>query len=230
MAKTLRGLVAATGTALILTSSAAAADISDLHRLGYGTIRSIAGDCTFWKATGFGASIDLGSDCWPGFQDKLDAFVAGHPERKLSYEHPAAVAARADVLAKGYAVATAYEPPAFRITGGCDLDVTVPPAELVALAPTLATAAPCPATPPAEEPLAEEPAPTGEEPAAGATLEERVTEIETALAALASRVTALRDANLAAWNAFVDALAAGYPAPEAALAARSAAMNAIYRL
>lgn len=94
----------------------------------------------------------------------------------------------------------------------------------VAYAPPAPPAEP---SPPAETTPIEAtsaPAPTGP------TVEDRLTELEQALAAIAVRVGNLETANLAAWDAFVDALARGETTDVAALAARSAAMNALYGL
>lgn len=210
--------------ALVLVPSAWSAEPRDLQTLGYATTVSHAGECDFWKASGFGASVDFGSTCWPGFQEKLDAFVAGHPERKLGYQHPDAVTARAAVQAKGYTVDTLYEGPAFAVRGDCGVDATVGVAELVALAASLPASAPCPPPAPAEEP----PAPPAEpqpDP-----VEERLTALEQTLAALGRKVVTLQTAIEASWNALVQAWADGLPGDEAALAARSAAMNALYGL
>lgn len=106
---------------------------------------------------------------------------------------------------------------------------------------TSSTTATVPTPPPAPEPA---PAPAPTEPVSaptspaeagvsaptGPTLDDRLTELEKAVAAITTRVGNLETANLAAWDAFVAALAAGKPADEAALAARSAAMNALYGL
>lgn len=62
------------------------------------------------------------------------------------------------------------------------------------------------------------------------TVEQRVTELERMLADLANRVEAVRSASLAAWTALVDQLAAGATPDVAALAARSAYLNATYGL
>lgn len=86
---------------------------------------------------------------------------------------------------------------------------------------------------PAPAPAPTEPAPaatSSSSPAPSQTVEERLAALEAALAALRSRVGALEDANLASWTALVNALAAGALPYEAALAARSAGMNALYRL
>ena len=85
--------------------------------------------------------------------------------------------------------------------------------------------------PPVEEAPAEDPPsePTSETTTTSTTsTEDRVTVLETLLAALAARLDALERASLASWDAFVEALAAGATPDVAALAARSAAMNTLY--
>jgi hypothetical protein len=67
---------------------------------------------------------------------------------------------------------------------------------------------------------------TVEDPALAA----RVTALEQNYATLAARVTAIQDANAAAWQTFHDKVAAGWNIPAAALAARSAGLNAVYEL
>lgn len=62
------------------------------------------------------------------------------------------------------------------------------------------------------------------------TIETRVTALEAQYAALAKRVDAIAQANTASWTAFIDATNAGASLVDAALAARSAGMNAIYAL
>lgn len=58
----------------------------------------------------------------------------------------------------------------------------------------------------------------------------RVSTLEQEYAQLATRVTAIQDANAAAWQTFHDDLVAGMSAPAAALDARSAGLNALYLL
>lgn len=212
--------------ALALSSSAWGAEPRDLGRLGYSTQESKAGECSYWKASGFGVSVDFGSTCWPGFQEKLDAFVAGHPERKLGFEHPEATVARATVQAKGYAVTTLYEGPTFVVQGACNVDVTASAGELVALASSLPASAPCPPPPPAEEPPAEPP-PAESQPD---PIDQRLTALEQRVDAIAVKVASVQTAVEASWNALVQAWFDGLPGYEAALAARSAAMNALYGL
>lgn len=65
---------------------------------------------------------------------------------------------------------------------------------------------------------------------AGPSLQEQVTSLQQQLAQLATRVGALEQANTAAWDAFSATLAAGGTTAQAALAARSAGLNAIYEL
>jgi hypothetical protein len=62
------------------------------------------------------------------------------------------------------------------------------------------------------------------------TINDRLTALEQQYAALAARVDAIAQANTAAWSAFVDALNSGASTVDAALAARSAGLNAIYQL
>jgi hypothetical protein len=232
-------LVAA-AIAATLAGSAGATDYYQLADLGYSVSASSNGLCQDTtinqsvSATGFGAHANFGSTCDAGYQAAIDAFAAGHPERKLGYEHPSAVSARATIQGKGYAVSTDYAAPAFTVTGDCNVNSTIGPAELVGLASSLPTSAPCP-SPPAEAPApgAEPPAaPPAAAPTAPApsTLEERVAAIEAQLRALAARVTAIKEANDAAWKALVAAFEAGYPPHLAALAARSAGLNAMYQL
>jgi hypothetical protein len=63
-----------------------------------------------------------------------------------------------------------------------------------------------------------------------ACLNARVAVLEQSYAALAGRVDAIAKANDASWAAFVDALNAGASTVDAAIAARSAGLNAIYQL
>lgn len=66
------GLVAA----FALTPAANAWNPDDLARLGYSTdVTRLADGCHLWKASGYGASADLGNDCDAGFQARLDAFI-----------------------------------------------------------------------------------------------------------------------------------------------------------
>ena len=67
-------------------------------------------------------------------------------------------------------------------------------------------------------------------PAAGATVEERLAALEAEYAALAARVDAIAQANAASWDAFIKIIDGGGTAADAALAARSAGLNAIYGL
>lgn len=92
-----------------------------------------------------------------------------------------------------------------------------------------APAAPAPPPPPpsaAAQPS--EPSPPPAEP--GPTIEERVAALETKVVELAAKDVQLQAAMEAAWTAMVDALAAGAPPWEAALAARSAGLNVLYGL
>jgi hypothetical protein len=63
-----------------------------------------------------------------------------------------------------------------------------------------------------------------------ATIETRVAALEKQYTALAARVGAIAQANTASWDAFSQTLAAGGTVAEAAIAARSAGLNAIYQL
>jgi hypothetical protein len=63
-----------------------------------------------------------------------------------------------------------------------------------------------------------------------ACLNARVGALEKNYTDLAARVDAIRQANDAAWVAFIDALNSGSSTADAALAARSAGLNAIYQL
>lgn len=250
---------------MLVVGPAGAGNPTDLPGLGYSTTSSGLGGCNYWSATGYGVTENFGSDCLSEFQAKIDAFIAGHPERKLGFQHPAAVAARSSVGAKGYSVSTDYSGPTFTVTGGCEVNSTVGPGGLVALASSLPAAAPCPppAPPPptttaattsttptstVSPPTSNQPTPTtttttSTEPAPPPTtttpastgpsiadLERKIAELEQRLAALAGRVDALRQANVAAWDAWVAATEQGLPPHEVALAARSAGMNALYGL
>lgn len=62
------------------------------------------------------------------------------------------------------------------------------------------------------------------------TTQAQLDAIEKQLEALALRVTAIEDANAAAWTAFIAASQAGASPADAALAARSAGTNALYLL
>lgn len=62
------------------------------------------------------------------------------------------------------------------------------------------------------------------------TIDARLTALEQNYAQLAARVDAIAQANTAAWTAFIDATNAGASVSDAALAARSAGLNAIYQL
>lgn len=62
------------------------------------------------------------------------------------------------------------------------------------------------------------------------TVDAKLAAIQAQLDALSHRVDAIAQANTAAWTAFVDAIGTGASAADAALAARSAGLNAIYGL
>lgn len=223
----MRRLIAIVLVSTALVGSARAADLTAVAELGYATSTVYTGgtcpssEQVAWTATatGFGTFANFGSVCDPGYSAIIDAFIAGHPERKLRYQQPAAVSARDSLIAKGYTVTTGYEPPSFAVAGGCSVDSTVDAAGVVALDQSLPAAAPCPAPPPAQAPAP-----------AGPTIDERVTALEQEVAELKPKVASLEAAQVASWNAWVDSLAAGLPPYEAALAARSAGMNALYGL
>lgn len=239
--------LATLAAALTLTGPAGAIDPYSLADLGY-SVTSIATSptCTTYSATGFGASASFGSTCDAGFQTALDGFAAGHNERKLGFQHPAAVTARASIQAKGYSVATDYGGPTFTVTGGCNVNQTATATTIVSLDASLVPAAPCPAPTTTAAPTTATASPTATNPTATTTvavtptveeLEARIAELEAKLAAqaaklaaLAARVDAIQRANIAAWDAWVAAAEAGLPPDEAALAARSAGLNAIYGL
>lgn len=68
------GLAAAAALTLAPTANAYAPD--QLPSLGYAvSVLALGNNCHSWSATGYGAHADLGSDCEPGFQAALDAFV-----------------------------------------------------------------------------------------------------------------------------------------------------------
>lgn len=72
-------LAAAAGVAaaLALTTPARAYGPSDLPGLGYSVVFiDLGGGCHQWLASGYGSSADFGSDCLPGFQAAVDAFVS----------------------------------------------------------------------------------------------------------------------------------------------------------
>lgn len=245
-----RTALAALLASLTLIGAAHAAGPGDVANLGYSVTAVVNGPCTTYRATGYGAvNAQLGSNCDASFPSAIDAFIAGHEERKLAFEYPTAVTARTSLQGKGYSVSTDYATPAFTVTGGCNVNQTVTAANLAALDASLAAAAPCPAAPPAVPPASSTPTttttaapapPTDEEPApepapapTGPTTEELAAQIATlqsALEQLAGRIDALQRANEAAWTAYVDALGLNQPAYVAALAARSAGLNAMYEL
>ena len=234
-------LFATTIAALTLVAGSQAAP-PNLTALGYTVYADNdpmtgGGVCPKYRVTGYGVDLTFraynGLVCnEAGMEGQMQSFAAGHDERKLGFEHPAAVTARSSVQGKGYAVATNYAGPLFTVTGGCNMNQTVDAAGLVALDGSLATSAPCPPPPPPPPP-AEEPPPTTTEPApapAPAPTDPKVTELETKVADLVAKVASLQAAVEAAWTALVDALAAGQSPWESALAARSAGMNALYGL
>jgi hypothetical protein len=92
-----------------------------------------------------------------------------------------------------------------------------------------------PPPPPAASPPAVEPEPVAASPVVAPVVvapvvEERLVALETAVAALAKRVGNLESAVIAAWDAYRAALLDGAAPDVAALAARSAGMNALYGL
>ena len=216
--------------AALMLVPAAGATPPDLPALGYqvSLIINTSTQCKGYHVTGFGADVtfdqaplsngsciaDYGVDAQ---EAAMRVFAAGHDERKLGFEHTDAVTARAAVQAKGYTVATSYVGPSFTVTGGCQGSSTLDVAGLVSAAAGLPAASePCP--PPVVAPPAEPPPPATDP----AVLER--------LAALEAKVVSLQAAIEASWNALVAAYEAGQPPWEAALAARSAAMNALYGL
>lgn len=228
--------------ALVAATSAAAATIDQLPGLGYSvSMLTLPDGCHGYTASGYGASADFGTDCDAAFQQKLDSFVAGHDERKLGYQHPAAVGARADLQGKGYTVSTSYAIPTFHVTGGCNIDSTVDSAGIVTLDGALPAAAPCP-EPPAEpgttttsQGAAAPPPPSGTTTTETATTPVVTPDCDLAcvnarLDALEHRVDAIEAANAASWDAYRAALADGATPAEAALAARSAGQNALYKI
>ena len=62
------------------------------------------------------------------------------------------------------------------------------------------------------------------------TIDQRLTALEAGYAALSARVDAIAKANTASWDAYIAAVGAGASAVDAATAARSAGLNAIYAL
>ncbi len=73
-------------------------------------------------------------------------------------------------------------------------------------------------------------APAVTEPVPACDLQCQIDALAAKLDALAARVNAIQLANVAAWDALLDALDAGLPPYMAALAARGAGLNAIYGL
>lgn len=233
---------------LIFAAPANAGTIEDVAALGYATNTTFTQECTespFAKhgARGFGASVSFGCINQSGYQDAIDAFISGHNERRFIFENPGAVAARDEIVAKGYSVSMSFPGPTFSVTGDCKVNASLTAETIGAFNSALAPSAPCPVEPvvaptPPEETGAPAPAPPSDEPApepapsdpAIADLEQQIHDLQAALAALASRVTASIDANKAAWSALVLLLGEGRPAYEAALGARSAGLNALYNL
>lgn len=106
----------------------------------------------------------------------------------------------------------------------------VPPAPPEAPSATTATATPTVTTTTTTDPTSATTATATPAPAGPTTtdLETRIVDLEAQLAALSTRVDAIAKANEASWTAYIDARIAGASDVDAALAARSAGLNAIY--
>lgn len=232
--------------ALALAGAARASSIQELASLGYSTKRTTGvAECVQWNsvgakdsASGFGASADFGCVNGPTYASDIDAFAAGHAERKFGYENPTALQARDILVGKGYRVGVNYAAATLQVAGECNVNETLAASAAKAYADAAPTSAPCPppapAVPvPAPAPVAPAP-PVGEEPVPAPDplddIKARLAALEAKYDELASRVNAIKLANEAAWDALVRALGQGRPAYEAALLARGAGMNAIYEL
>lgn len=101
-----------------------------------------------------------------------------------------------------------------------------PPPPVTTTAPATTAAVSTDAAPPAPAPTTVTVTTVLTDP----TIDQRLTALEANYAALAKRVDAIANANTASWDAFSASLAAGGTVADAAIAARSAGWNAIYKL
>lgn len=150
---------------------------------------------------------DLLCTASPTYQQDFDAWVDAH------YTPPATTTA-----APATTAATTTDTVPVTTTVAAATTTAAPPTttDATAPAPAVTTTASAPVTTTATCDVA--------------CLNARVAVLEQNYAALASRVDAIAKANDASWAAFVDALNAGASTVDAAIAARSAGLNAIYQL
>lgn len=96
--------------------------------------------------------------------------------------------------------------------------------------PAVATATPTAATPPSTTAATVTPTATITVATTDPTVEARLVELERKYGELLRRVDAIATANTASWDAYIAAIRTGATAEDAAIAARSAGLNAIYLL
>lgn len=221
--------------AMALSATAQASSFEDLASLGYSTHRVTGVTACYAynglgasdSASGFGVSVDFGCVNGPGYDAAIDAFAAGHAERKLAYEHPDAVAARSDITGKGYAVSVDYTTATFTVTGDCNVNATVTADNLPAFDASLAASAPCPAPPVTTETTTTA---ATETTTATTAPDPSVSVLQAQVDALVVQVASLQTAIVAAWDEYTRLVNLGASASVAALGARSAALNTLYGL
>ncbi len=115
------GLAAA--FALTAAPAAQAYAPDELPSLGYAvSVLALGNNCHSWSATGYGAHADFGSDCEPGFQAAVDAFVAvtcpcAQPPATTTTQATTTAPATTDTATTGTTAPAAAEPPAQAATG-----------------------------------------------------------------------------------------------------------------
>lgn len=204
-------LAAGLGLAALVTAHGArAAGDWDWEHLPNGYSESVAAyhnpDPNGTTGTCFRVTIDghyIGDTCTDAdFQQKLNAYI----DSTICTVNPAAGQQRGMCIPTTTNATTTTTP-----TGTDATTTTTPPAgETTTTPPTQTVTVTVTITDPA--------------------IDQRLTALEANYAALARRVDAIAQANTASWTAFIDATNAGASAADAAIAARSAGLNAIYQI
>ena len=209
-------MLAVTGAAIGAGTWTAVANAWNIDNLpnGYSEVRIHLADpaCIDLQISyGTAGITDIGSTCDPGFQSNLDAYV----NATICTVNPAAGQAEGMCL-----------PPATTTTDtAVTTDTTAAPAVTTTATPAVTTTAT-----PAVTTTAVVTDPATATTTDTTSIESRLATLEAEYAALSQRVDAIAQANTASWDAFISTVNSGGTVADAALAARSAGLNAIYQL
>jgi hypothetical protein len=164
--------------------------------------------------------VDLGSNCDPGFQAALDSFV----NASICTVNPGAGGSACVTTTQQTTTVQATTDPGTTTTDPGTTTTAAAPADTTTPADTTVGGTGAAATPTTSVPTTTTPDCDLD------CLTARVTALEALYVQLANRVTAIEDANAAAWQTFHDDLVAGMAPADAALDARSSGLNALYEL